>query len=80
MNIDLVAAHHISSFDGKVAILTCGYTGEQKTVQAESLVLVTARSPNDGLYQALAEKIADGSQSSSEVPETNWGIAKRRQS
>jgi len=59
MGIEIVVAHNLSNFDGAQATLTCGYTGREKKVEAEAVLLVTARTPNDGLYHSLAEKIAN---------------------
>ena len=58
--VELVTSHNLSAFDGKSAILSCGYTGKQRRLKAGAIVLVTARAPNDDLYQDLTEKIAAG--------------------
>jgi len=60
MGVDLIVAHNLYAFDGSLATLGCLYTRRERSVAAESLVLVTARTPNDGLYQALCEKITAG--------------------
>jgi dimethylamine/trimethylamine dehydrogenase len=60
MDVDLVMAQNLTSYDGTTATLSCTYTGREKTIAAQAIVLVTARNPNDDLYHALLEKIADG--------------------
>jgi dimethylamine/trimethylamine dehydrogenase len=60
MGVDLIAGHNLSDFDGAVATLQCSYTGNERSLEAHALVLVTARTPNDGLYQALTAKIDEG--------------------
>jgi len=63
MDVDMVVSHNLSAFDGKSVTLACTYTDREKTVEAHALVLVTARTPDDGLYQALTEKINAGVES-----------------
>ncbi len=60
MGVDLIVAQNLAAFDGKSTSLTCTYTGRQKTIDAEALVLVTSRAPDDSLYQQLADRIAEG--------------------
>ena len=42
----------LAGFDGEAAELACVYTGRTTRRTARSLVLVTARTPNDELYRA----------------------------
>jgi len=60
MQVDLVVAHNLSAFDGHSVTLACEYTGREKSVAANALVLVTARRPDDGLYQGLTQRIDAG--------------------
>jgi len=60
MGVDLVTAHNVASFDGELVMLDCGYTERERPVAASSLVLVTARTPNDALYYAIQEKVDAG--------------------
>jgi dimethylamine/trimethylamine dehydrogenase len=62
LGVEIVTAHGLSAFDGREAILTCTYTGRQRRSEADSLVMVTARRPNDGLYGALSERLAAGAE------------------
>ena len=43
----------LEDFDGEGVDLACVYTGRKSRRTAQSLVLVTARTPNDELYRAL---------------------------
>ena len=60
MGVNLIVGHNLTAFDGRSVKLACEYTGREKPVRAEAVVLVTARTPNDGLYQVLSDKIAEG--------------------
>ena len=60
MGVDLIAGHNLAAFDGGRATLACEFTGRESVVEAEALVLVTSRLPNDALYRALATKLPDG--------------------
>ncbi|GAB5467627.1 MAG: NAD(P)-binding protein [Rhodospirillales bacterium] len=60
MGVEVVVSHNLEAFDGTEATLTCEYSGAEKSVTAEALVLVTARKPDDALYRALVAKIAAG--------------------
>ncbi len=61
-DVRLVTAHALSAIaDGEVT-LSCAYTGRERQHEAASVVLVTARLPEDGLYHALVAdpgKLAD---------------------
>jgi dimethylamine/trimethylamine dehydrogenase len=43
-------------------VLACVYTGRSRRLEADSVVMVTARQPNDGLYRALSERLAAGAE------------------
>jgi len=58
IGVEIVTAHGLSAFDGEQAALVCAYTGRTRRLPTESVVLVTARQPNDGLYHALSERMA----------------------
>ena len=61
MGVGIITSHSLDSFDGHEAGLSCGYTGRPQKIEAESLVLVTARQPNDSLYRELEALVAAGS-------------------
>ena len=62
LGVQLVTARNLAGFDGEEAQLACTLTGERTRVAAESLVLVTARQPEDGLYRALVERQTEGAE------------------
>jgi dimethylamine/trimethylamine dehydrogenase len=60
IGVEIVTAHALSAFDGREAVLVCALTGRLQRVAADSVVMVTARTPNDGLYPALSGNLAAG--------------------
>lgn len=60
MGVDLIDGHNLSGFDGATATLQCEYTGNARKLEAQAMVLVTARTPRDDLYQALTAKMEEG--------------------
>ncbi len=62
LGVEIVTAHGLSAFDGREAVLACTYTGRSRRIEADAVVLVTARRPNDGLYRALSERLAAGAE------------------
>ena len=55
LGVEIITAHELSSFDGKQAMVHCVYSGKEKSLAVESLVTVTARTPNDQLYYSLQQ-------------------------
>jgi len=55
--VEIVTAHNLLSCDGSIAKLVCTYTGRETEVDCEAVVLVTARTPDDQLYQNLVESM-----------------------
>ena len=60
LGVEIVTAHGLSAFDGQEASLACTYTGRHRRIAADAVVMVTARRPNDGLYQILSERLSTG--------------------
>ncbi len=60
LGIEIITTHGLSAYDGKTATLSCVYTGRERATQAPSLVLVTARDPDDGLYYELKDAMEQG--------------------
>ncbi len=60
MGVDLLVAHELVSFDGNRAVVACRVSGRKRTVEADCLVLVTSRLPDDALYHALSRSMASG--------------------
>ena len=53
LGIRIETAHSLDMFDGEQAVLECAYSGAQKTLSVASVVMVTARKPNDALFHDL---------------------------
>ena len=45
----------LEAFSGKEAHLACAFTGRERRMEAESVVMVTSRLPEDSLYSELAD-------------------------
>ncbi len=60
LDVEIITAHGLSGFDGKAATIACAYTGREKTIPADSVVMVTMRSPNDELYTELSALMEGG--------------------
>jgi len=60
LGIDLVLAHNFQRLDDGEAVLDCSYTGRIRKLSVDAVVMVTARSPNETLYQQLARKLSGG--------------------
>ena len=61
--INAGVARHTSqavvAVNGAGVTVTCAYTGTEAAITADSVVLVTARRPNDDLYQGLQARVAE---------------------
>lgn len=58
LGIDIVLSHSLADFDGRIAALTCEYTGAQQEVPVASVVMVTQHKPKDGLYHDILAKVS----------------------
>jgi dimethylamine/trimethylamine dehydrogenase len=67
LGVEIVTAHGLSGFDGGEADLECVYTGRHRQIEADAVVTVTARRPNDSLYHALIQHREAGT---AEMPTT----------
>jgi dimethylamine/trimethylamine dehydrogenase len=59
LGIEIELAQALNSFNGKLATLTCQFSGKKKQVPVSSVVMVTQRAPRDSLYHeilAVSEK------------------------
>ena len=50
----------LTAFDGCEAQLACTFTGRGRQIEADALVMVTARRPNDSLYYKLLKHLESG--------------------
>jgi dimethylamine/trimethylamine dehydrogenase len=62
LGVEVAVARGLVAFNGREAVLSCVYTERESRVEADSLVMVTARRPNDGLYRAVADRLAAGAE------------------
>ena len=53
LGVEIITAHGLEYFDGSSVTLACEYSERKKTLEADSLVLVTQRMPNDALYNEI---------------------------
>ena len=53
LGVNIIPSRNLKSFDGNRVSLECVYTGKEEEMQADSLVMITARIPNDDLYYEL---------------------------
>jgi len=68
LGVQIITAHGLDEFNGTDARLSCVYTGQTRTVEANALLLVTTRTPTDVLYKEIQGKIESGTSVSSPVP------------
>jgi len=60
LGVEIVTAHGLAAVDGGEAVLACAFTGRERRLMADAVVMVTARQPDDGLYHALCDHVAAG--------------------
>jgi dimethylamine/trimethylamine dehydrogenase len=60
LGVEIITAHGLDNFDGANARLSCVYTEKTRVVEADAVLLVTARTPEDSLYQEIARKLETG--------------------
>jgi dimethylamine/trimethylamine dehydrogenase len=53
LGIRVVASHNLVHVGESNTEIACEYTDRRQTIEAASVVMVTSRRPNDGLYQGL---------------------------
>ena len=58
LGVEIITAHGLDEFDGLEATLGCIYTHQTRVIAADALVLVTARTPTDGLYNEITAALA----------------------
>jgi dimethylamine/trimethylamine dehydrogenase len=60
LGVQIMTSHGLDGFDGSDVWLSCVYTEQSRVMEADSVLMVTARTPEDGLYREIAETIASG--------------------
>jgi len=63
LGVEIKTAHSLLAYDGRQVMISCTHTEHQQSIKADALIMVTARQPNDGLYQALHYRIENEEQS-----------------
>jgi dimethylamine/trimethylamine dehydrogenase len=57
IGVDIITGHELISFNGEQATVSCVYSNTPKALEADSVVTVTSRIPNDLLYSQLMEHL-----------------------
>ncbi len=60
LGVDIVTGHELREIGASGALLRCTYTGRERQIAAETLVMVSQRKPNDGLFRELQKHINAG--------------------
>jgi len=68
LGIQIITAHGLDEYDGSRARLSCIYTQQTRLLETDAVVLVTSRTPRDGLYKEIAGKIESATPESGPVP------------
>jgi dimethylamine/trimethylamine dehydrogenase len=63
LGVEIKTAHNLLAYDGREVMISCTHTEHQQSIKADALIMVTARQPNDGLYQTLHHRIENEEQS-----------------
>ena len=63
LGVEIKTGHSLLAYDGREVMLCCIHTERQQSIEAGALIMVTARSPRDELYQALKQRMEEGVQS-----------------
>ena len=57
LGVVLQTGHQLLSYDAQNVRIVSAYTDQEQSIRADALVMVTARQPNDALYQTLNESL-----------------------
>jgi len=58
--VKLVFSQNLEAYDGEIVHLSCTYTERESTINADAVVMVTAKLPNDSLYYELQKMMENG--------------------
>ncbi len=64
LGIEIKTTHNLLAYDGQKVTIGCIHTGRHETIQADALIMVTARQPRDALYHDLRRREEGGTQTS----------------
>ncbi len=59
LDVDIVASHAVTATEAGQVRATCVFTGRERQIAAGAAVFVTARVPEDAVYQGLLERRSD---------------------
>jgi dimethylamine/trimethylamine dehydrogenase len=59
MGVRVVLSHRLDAIQETSAAISCTYTGRSQALPAASVLLVTARTPDDSLYEQLMSREAE---------------------
>ncbi len=62
LDIEIVLNHGLDDYDGRQATIGCVYSERQRSVPADNIVMVTARTPQDSLYYEVLEAMEQARQ------------------
>jgi dimethylamine/trimethylamine dehydrogenase len=68
LGVKIITAHGLNEFGGSNVRLSCVYSEQTRMVAADAVLLVTSRTPRDGLYKEIAARIASSTTVSDPVP------------
>ena len=57
LGVEIKTTHNLLAYDGQKVTIGCIHTGRRQTIEADALIMVTARRPRDALYQALKQQM-----------------------
>ena len=57
LGVRIETAYSLLFYDGREVTICCTHTGRQQSIEANTLIMVTARSPRDELYQSLKQRM-----------------------
>ena len=57
LGVRIETAHSLLAYDSREVTICCTHTGRQQSIEANALIMVTARSPRDELYQSLKQRM-----------------------
>ena len=71
LDVEILPTTILSAFVDGEATLACLYTGRERQMTVDAVVMVTARRPNDALYLELSDRLAAGAGSAPPHRETH---------
>jgi len=60
VGVQIITANSLTAFNGREAQIACIYSGKQRSIDVEAVVVVTMRQPEDTLFRELQQRIDNG--------------------